>query len=117
LCQIRHYMSSCSKFTDQSLIQRREFVKKFKHCFNCLSSSYSASQCASKYSCRLCNKRYHKTLHLDSDSDSNATKSTHTASVFDSPSEEIEVTSLFVSTTLRPRSQILFATAQVRIES
>jgi len=117
LCQARHYMSSCSKFTDQSPIQRREFVKKFKRCFNCLSSSHSASQCATKYSCRLCSKRHHTTLHLDSDSDFNATKSTHTTSVSDPPSEEVEVTSLFASATLRPRSQILLATAQVRIES
>lgn len=117
LCQARHYMSACIKFTEKSPAQRREMVKDLHRCLNCLSASHAAPECPSKYSCRSCSQRHHTTLHLDSDSDSNSNKATHCASPVNSPSEAIEVTSLFASATRRPSSCVLLATAQVRIAS
>jgi len=74
LCQGRHFINVCPAFVSKNASQRRDIVKQHKRCFNCLSARHSAQECKSKYSCRVCHKKHHSMLHVDSDSSSNASK-------------------------------------------
>lgn len=117
LCKARHYLSVCPEFIAKNPNQRREIVKRFKRCFNCLSHSYSTQECKSKYTYRSCSKKHHTMLHADSDSGSSSSASTPQLSV---PSQSTappgEITSLLASATPGVRSQILLATAWVKVK-
>lgn len=67
LCKAKHYLHVCPKFVSKSPSQRIDLVKQSKRCLNCLSTNHAIQACTSKYSCRLCQKRYHTMLHVDSD--------------------------------------------------
>ena len=64
-CRDSHKISDCTVLKATPVDDRREFVKKNKLCFNCLSSDHMISQCRSKHSCKVsgCNKRHHTLLH------------------------------------------------------
>ena len=64
-CRDSHKISDCTVLKATPVDDRREFVKKNKLCFNCLSSDHMISQCRSKQSCKVsgCNKRHHTLLH------------------------------------------------------
>ena len=55
-------------------------VKKHSLCFNCLSPSHSAKECASKVVCRHCNGKHHSLLH-DPDKQKKRTKTTNLTDV------------------------------------
>ena len=44
--------------------ERRDYVRKHKLCFNCLSSKHRARQCRVK-GCRTCGKMHHTLLHVE----------------------------------------------------
>ena len=44
--------------------ERRDYVRKHKLCFNCLSSKHRACQCRAK-GCRTCGKMHHTLLHVE----------------------------------------------------
>ncbi|XP_036146380.1 uncharacterized protein LOC118646806 [Monomorium pharaonis] len=118
LCKARHYLNACPDFISKNVNQRREMVKRFKRCFNCLSSRHAAPDCNSKYSCRSCAQRHHSMLHSDADSssDSNAVAA-RKAQPSTSSAAAGEVHSMLASTTSSLKSQILLATAWVRIRT
>ena len=64
-CRDSHKISDCTVLKATPVDDRREFVKKNKLCFNCLSSDHMISQCRSKHSCKVsgCNKRHPTLLH------------------------------------------------------
>lgn len=116
LCKVRHYINACSAFVSKNPSQRREIVKQYNRCFNCLSHSHSALECCSKYSCRICHKKHHTMLHQDSDSCSSlsgVTPSILPASQAVESKQNIQ--SLLMSTSLSTRSQVLLATAWVTV--
>ncbi|CAK9801742.1 hypothetical protein ANTPLA_LOCUS2930 [Anthophora plagiata] len=73
LCSAFHYIQKCTKFTCMTPVERREIVRRHARCFNCLSRRHAVRECPSKHTCRICRKRHHSALHLDSDSDSRLT--------------------------------------------
>lgn len=117
LCKARHFLNACTKFVTQNPTQRRETVKKFKRCFNCLSASHTVQDCKSKYSCRSCSKKHHSMLHVDSDSESNTATSQVKETPTQTTSTSIEVNSLLAPAASRSRSQVLLATARVKLEA
>ncbi|XP_070162518.1 uncharacterized protein [Polyergus mexicanus] len=115
LCKARHYLNACPEFIGKNATQRRETVKRFKRCFNCLSARHSAQECKSKYTCRSCDKRHHTMLHAESDSSSGS----YTLTPQLSPSATISadtVNSLSASTKPGVRPPVLLATALVRVK-
>ncbi|XP_002741926.1 uncharacterized protein LOC100373242 [Saccoglossus kowalevskii] len=59
-CQEMHNPTSCVKVATPEL--RLQYVKTNQLCFNCLGS-HKANSCKSKYSCKICKKRHHTSLH------------------------------------------------------
>ena len=118
LCDTPHYLNSCVKFREKNPNQRREMVKQQKRCFNCLSEKHTVMSCKSKFSCRVCKKRHHSLLHLDSDSFSIAPEAASpSCSSSVAPAEKPEVSSLTASTAPRRRSHVLLATAWVTVRT
>ncbi|XP_029164818.1 uncharacterized protein LOC114936016 [Nylanderia fulva] len=68
MCKQQHIFSKCPQFVSKSPHQRRELVKKFRRCFNCLSKNHSVNDCQSKFTCRFCSKKHHTMIHMESDS-------------------------------------------------
>ncbi|XP_029663492.1 uncharacterized protein LOC115235692 [Formica exsecta] len=79
---------------------------------------HSAHECKSKYSCRVCHKKHHSMLHVDSDSSSSALKNAQSNCSSPQASDTTpEVNSLSASTVTRKRSPVLLATAWVTVRS
>ncbi|XP_036140324.1 uncharacterized protein LOC118644157 [Monomorium pharaonis] len=117
LCKSRHFINACPQFTAKNACQRRELVKRFKRCFNCLSTRHSASECPSKYSCRLCDKKHHTTLHIESETSSGpATVTSQTAQASPSVEHADEINSLLTSAKPGMTAQVLLATAWVNLK-
>ncbi|XP_070169321.1 uncharacterized protein [Polyergus mexicanus] len=118
LCPARHFIHACPTFVSKNASQRRDIVKQQKRCFNCLSARHSTHECRSKYSCRVCHKKHHSMLHVDSDSSSSALKKAPSNCSSPQASDAApEVNSLSASTVMRRRKPVLLATAWVTIRS
>lgn len=117
-CQAKHAINVCPKFGSKSPSQRRKLIKKSGRCFNCMKKGHSVGECTSKFTCRLCQRKHHNMLHLDSDSLSKDESSKSTVS---QPSQSAEVkenvNSLLASSPEKTRRQVLLATAWVRVGS
>lgn len=111
LCKANHFLSACVKFTSQNPTQRRETVKKFRRCFNCMSAAHSLSECKSKFSCRTCGNKHHTLLHVGSDSSEIPPVSSVTPSQAPSMPHIAEVPSVSALTTARDCAHVLLATA------
>ncbi|XP_071582407.1 uncharacterized protein [Temnothorax nylanderi] len=68
LCKLKHQFSACPQFVSKSPSQRRDLVRKENRCFNCMRKGHAVQASSSKFTCRLCQRKHHTTLHLDSDS-------------------------------------------------
>ncbi|XP_070169577.1 uncharacterized protein [Polyergus mexicanus] len=118
LCSARHFIHACPTFVSKNASQRRDIVKQQKRCLNCLSARHSTHECRSKYSCRVCHKKHHSMLHVDSDSSSSALKKAPSNCSSPQASDAApEVNSLSASTVMRRRKPVLLATAWVTIRS
>ena len=76
LDQQEHYIGRCQQFNKFDIARRNLEVKEHSLCFNCLSPSHSAKECASKVVCRQCNGKHHSLLH-DPDTQKKRTKTTN----------------------------------------
>ncbi|XP_053392148.1 uncharacterized protein LOC128554860 [Mercenaria mercenaria] len=58
-------VSVCSKFKSMSLNERKELVRKFKLCYNCLKGNHSSSNCRKPKSCTVpgCELKHNMLLH------------------------------------------------------
>lgn len=65
MCTEKHSLSSCSKFNALTIPKRRDFVSSKRLCYNCLSDKHQLKECASRFSCRTCQKRHHSSIHLE----------------------------------------------------
>ena len=57
---VNHKAVSCTKVVTQS--ERKQILAKKGLCFNCATKFHRASECASKTSCKHCNKRHHSSI-------------------------------------------------------
>ena len=80
LDQQEHYIGRCQQFNKFDVARRNLEVKKHSLCFNCLSPSHSAKECASKVVCRHCNGKHHSLLH-DPDKQKKRTETTNLTDV------------------------------------
>ncbi|GFY54297.1 uncharacterized protein TNIN_496521 [Trichonephila inaurata madagascariensis] len=64
LCNENHPLYKCPKYKKLSFNDRVELVKTNNFCFNCLLRNHKSSACKSKYSCGMCQRRHHVTLHF-----------------------------------------------------
>lgn len=114
LCKTNHLLYQCATFLKQTPSQRFDFIKKQKRCSNCFSTKHFVKDCTSSRACRQCSKRHHTLLHLET-SDQSADTPPQPAST---PATRVnEVTSHLLSRTVSPNSNILLATARVRVYS
>ena len=117
LCKAKHAIYACPKFIEKSPNQRRDMANKERRCFNCLSLKHGAKTCSSKYSCRLCQRKHHTLLHVDSDSSSN--KTDITTPIKTPQAEESrgnDINSLFASSHTN-RLHVLLATARITVSA
>ncbi|XP_024890929.1 uncharacterized protein LOC112466832 [Temnothorax curvispinosus] len=105
LCKASHFMNKCQLFINKSPSQRLEAVKKANRCTNCLSAKHAVQLCSSKYSCRICKKKHHSMLHVDSDT------SAATASITDAA----PIMTLFSTAKVSSMPPVLLATARVTV--
>lgn len=116
LCSASHLLHLCPTFISKNPNQRREIVNQTSRYFNCLSSKHVASACQSRFSCRVCHKRHHSMLHLDSDSSSKSDKiASSNCSTAQTSDVKPSVTSLLSSTIQRCRTSVLLATAWLTV--
>ncbi|XP_077966657.1 uncharacterized protein LOC120343839 [Styela clava] len=66
-CGDSHFLYNCTKFKDKDTKQRRDFVREYKACFNCLRAGHNVKDCRSTYTCQVnnCGKKHHTLLHDD----------------------------------------------------
>lgn len=60
LCNANHFLNVCPAYISKTPGQRRDLVKQYNRCYNCLSSKHSVQDCQSKYSCRACRQRHQR---------------------------------------------------------
>ena len=111
LCKASHFMNKCQLFIKKSPSQRLEAVEKANRCLNCLSAKHAVQLCASKYSCRTCQKKHHSMLHVDSDTSTAENTSAASTSI----TEAAPITTLFSTAKVSSMFPVLLATARVRV--
>ncbi|XP_076660035.1 uncharacterized protein LOC143363312 [Halictus rubicundus] len=112
LCKAHHYLGYCSSFLAKSPRQRLEIVKRLSCCPNCLSYNHAISSCASKHTCRMCQKRHHSLLH--DESTPGARSSAESSGTRESVSAEINSHSATAGSAATG-SSILLATARIQV--
>ena len=65
LCTQSHTLSSCQKFSNLTLAQRKSHVFNKKLCSNCLKLGHFADKCQSPFRCRTCQGTHHTKLHQE----------------------------------------------------
>lgn len=116
LCRTGHLLYQCPTFLKQTPSQRFDFIKKQKRCSNCFSLRHAVKDCTNPRACRTCHKRHHTLLHFDT-STAPVANVPVPATVPATPGTSEEVVSHFLSRRVAPNSQILLATARVRVYS
>lgn len=59
-----HALSKCTVFLNAPVGERLRMLKNWHGCKNCLYSNHTTGKCSSKWNCRICKKRHHSLLHL-----------------------------------------------------
>ena len=78
VCSQGHYMLDCPDFLAQTPMQRLSTARKHKLCFVCLQANHMVKSCRSRIRCNAdgCNRRHHKLLHFNEDTDLTSANST-----------------------------------------
>lgn len=74
VCKEDHKLPKCRKFKEMDPVNRFQFVKKNRLCYNCLGESHSASNCLSSKRCDKCECQHHNMLHFNRPSSSSNTQ-------------------------------------------
>jgi hypothetical protein len=116
-CSDNHKLANCKKFAKEDIQTRRNFVQSRNLCYNCFGNNHSVFSCRLPISCRICKKRHHSLLHINysPQSTGNVEQSKEnvvTATTMQQPSSTL-VTTCFANI----QSQVLLATALVRVQS
>lgn len=64
ICRRTHPLRICRKFLNMNTTERKEVVKKYGYCSNCLAHSHSQGSCFTKTGCKYCQKKHHSLLHM-----------------------------------------------------
>ncbi|XP_025155222.1 uncharacterized protein LOC112588719 [Harpegnathos saltator] len=116
ICKGRHYFSACPTFVRGNVFRRRDLVKRYQRCYNCLSPNHAVNECSSKHSCRVCLQRHHSLLHAGADSGGDRLVVEPNPGL---SSQAVEapcaVQSLHASSIIQSIKQVLLATAWVRV--
>ncbi|XP_058449149.1 uncharacterized protein LOC131429118 [Malaya genurostris] len=120
LCQQNHYINQCETFLNLTPGQRSDKIKSLSLCFNCLSHNHTASQCT-RSSCRVCQKRHHTLLHLETSSSSIDPRPSNrsklaTSSVSNSSVSQPPLYASQLNRTVSIKRQVLLNTAIVYVE-
>jgi len=107
-----HFLYHCPEFKTYSVPQRREYVKKNKLCFSCMSSTHMVDTCKSKYLCGKCQQRHHTLLHFQSESEPTTTSNQEHAPII---GEEVGSANTKFSGMSASGSTVLLGTAVVRV--
>ncbi|XP_055632834.1 uncharacterized protein LOC129773261 [Toxorhynchites rutilus septentrionalis] len=65
-CGQAHYLYQCPEFRKMTVTQRSELVRRNRLCMNCMRSNSHYARTCSAQRCRVCSKKHHTLLHLDS---------------------------------------------------
>lgn len=72
VCAQQHKIYMCDDFKQMNIADREEIVGKSGLCYKCLDTTAHVSRdCTSKYGCNRCNRRHHRLLHQQSNTDNN----------------------------------------------
>ncbi|CAG9130227.1 unnamed protein product [Plutella xylostella] len=118
-CSEAHKIVNCKGFAKEDVETRREFVQTNKLCFNCLAANHPVFSCRVTTRCRVCHKKHHTLLHTNKSPQSlseNKGKLQEGVTAFNAqtvPDESEKV----VSRATKTQSQVLLATALVKVES
>ncbi|XP_055633072.1 uncharacterized protein LOC129773486 [Toxorhynchites rutilus septentrionalis] len=66
-CGQAHCLYQCPEFRKMNVAQRSELVRQNRLCMNCMRSNSHYARTCSGQRCRVCSKKHHTLLHLDSD--------------------------------------------------
>jgi hypothetical protein len=61
-----HTTSDCQDFAKESMQDKREFVKKERLCFGCLTKGHMSKRCPSRNECKKCSRKHPTSLHDES---------------------------------------------------
>lgn len=106
-CRGPHLTFQCESFNSLTVSQRRQEVKKKNLCFNCLSDKHQEKNCTSKRGCRVCNRRHHSMLHMDTTAALISTPPTDPPSDEQPPTTSAFAAASEKSTTVLPTAQIV----------
>ena len=53
LCKNEHRLMNCEQFLSKIFIEKKDFVKKERLCFNCLAKGHLLKDCKSNFFCRI----------------------------------------------------------------
>ncbi|XP_062713374.1 uncharacterized protein LOC134290289 [Aedes albopictus] len=62
-CDQRHPLIKCYKFEKFPIAEKMSLLNSKRLCLNCFRNDHLARNCASKYSCKVCQKRHHSLIH------------------------------------------------------
>ena len=62
-----HNLYRCPAYEKMCVPERLEIVKQNNACYNCLGQKHILRNCKSKFSCQVCGKRHHNSLHFEND--------------------------------------------------
>lgn len=117
LCKQRHMISQCAQFIAKSPTQRREVIKQFKRCFNCLREGHSVQACRSRFTCQKCQQRHHTTLHINANSSAQAAIASTGLPSQEQATEPPNVSALSAVTLTTAPTPVVLSTATVTIHS
>ena len=63
VCTEYHPLHVCQSFADKTVDQRKDCIKEFNLCRNCLKCGHSAADCRSEYRCRVCGSKHNTLIH------------------------------------------------------
>ncbi|XP_063386735.1 uncharacterized protein LOC134672718 [Cydia fagiglandana] len=130
-CAEAHLLYQCKRFGQDSVQQRRDFVKNKALCFNCFGAKHSATQCKRDTSCKRCGRRHHSLLHLDSEhpptaqpsrvSEGDKIHGKQREGIQEKPEQREPVPSNIVAHAAEgssmPNSEVMLTTALVKVEN
>ena len=119
-CSEIHKLINCKKFAMEEVDARRNFVQTKRLCFNCLGPNHSVFSCRNSTNCRVCRKRHHSLLHPKSfpKGDHNSRDQLDDGADQSPPSSsQSETPNNIVSCFSNVNSQVLLATALVKVEA
>ena len=64
-CKEGHKIWGCVTFKNDTLPAKKKTVYDNKLCRNCLNSGHMATACKSTYTCKVCKRKHHSSLHDD----------------------------------------------------